>query len=115
LTFPEYFEKDDKQEDTIDPSQDVELFGQHIAPALGITVRFAGEEPLDNVTQQYNNAMYRILPQHGIEFEVIPRKESDGAPISASRVRKLLEEKNFTEIAKIVPETTLEYLKGKYS
>jgi [citrate (pro-3S)-lyase] ligase len=35
-------------------------------------------------------------------------------PISASRVRALLKEKDFAEIAKLVPETTLGYLRGKY-
>jgi [citrate (pro-3S)-lyase] ligase len=46
---------------------------------------------------------------------VIPRKEADGAPISASRVRALLKEQNFAEIARIVPETTLGYWMGKYA
>lgn len=111
LTFTAYFEKSEHQDRVIDPSMDVELFGTYIAPALGITVRFAGEEPLDNITRQYNETMAKILPRYGIEFEEIPRKEQDGEVISASRVRKLLETKDFAEIAKIVPPTTLEYLK----
>jgi [citrate (pro-3S)-lyase] ligase len=115
LTFTDYFNKSEIQDRVIDPSNDVTLFAEEIAPTLGITVRFAGEEPLDNVTRQYNDAMKRILPQHGIDFVVIPRKEADGSPISASRARALLEEKNFDEIAKIVPETTFEYLQKKYN
>jgi [citrate (pro-3S)-lyase] ligase len=114
LTFTDYFNKSEMQDRVIDLSNDVTLFAEEIAPTLGITVRFAGEEPLDNITRQYNDAMKRILPQHGIEFCVIPRKEAEGVPISASRVRKLLEEKSFAEIAKIVPETTLAYLQEKY-
>jgi [citrate (pro-3S)-lyase] ligase len=112
-TFQMYFLKETQQNATIDASMDVEIFGQKIAPALGITVRFAGEEPLDNVTRQYNAAMRVILPKYGVRFEVIPRKESGDAPISASRVRALLKERNFDEIAKLVPETTLEHLKEK--
>lgn len=92
----------------------MELFASKIAPALGVTVRFAGEEPLDNVTKQYNDAMQRILPQYGVEFVVIPRKESGEEVISASRVRKLLETQNFDEIAKLVPPTTFSYLEAKY-
>lgn len=111
LTFKEYFEKSDLQEQTIDPSQDIELFAEHIAPSLGITVRFAGEEPFDKVTLQYNQTMAQILPEHGIDFEVIPRKEVGGAVISASRVRKLLETESWDEIAEIVPISTLKYLK----
>jgi [citrate (pro-3S)-lyase] ligase len=114
LTFTEYFNKSEMQDRIIDPSNDVTIFADEIAPTLGITVRFAGEEPLDNVTRQYNDAMRRILPQRGIEFCVIPRKEENGTPISASRVRKLLGEKNFAEIATIVPKTTLAYLQEKY-
>jgi [citrate (pro-3S)-lyase] ligase len=81
---------------------------------LHIDVRYAGEEPFDPITRQYNNSMRNILPRYGIEFEEIPRKETDGDPISASRVRKLLEERNFDEIGKLVPETTLKYLLGKF-
>lgn len=114
LTFSGYFNKAKLQDSTIDPSIDVELFGKEIAPQLGITVRFAGEEPLDNVTRQYNETMARILPQYGIEFDVIPRKETNDGIISASRVRKLLEKKNFEAIKQLVPITTLKYLKEKY-
>lgn len=114
LTFPEYFRKDDLKELQIDPSADVELFGKHIAPALGITVRFAGEEPLDPITAQYNAAMARILPQFNVEFQVIARKESDGAVISASRVRELMKNGKFAEIEKLVPKTTMDCLIEKY-
>lgn len=113
-TFGAYFEKDLKQNATIDPTMDVELFAQHIAPALGITIRFAGEEPLDLVTRQYNDAMQRILPRYGIEFEVIPRKETGGQVISASRVRKLLQTKDFPQISHLVPHTTFAYLRHKF-
>ena len=110
LTFVDYFGKSEMQDRTIDPSMDVELFAQKIAPALGITSRFAGEEPLDNVTRQYNEAMKNILPRYGIEFDTIARQECDGQVISASRVRKLLETECFADIAKLVPATTLRYL-----
>jgi [citrate (pro-3S)-lyase] ligase len=114
LTFNDYFGKDQRQEDlAIDASLDVELFAQHIAPTLGITVRFAGEEPLDNVTRQYNQTMAHTLPRHGIAFEVIPRKESNGEVISASRVRRLLAARDFNAIAQLVPPMVLKYLMGK--
>jgi [citrate (pro-3S)-lyase] ligase len=112
LTFVDYFGKSELQNKTIDPSMDVELFAQSIAPALGITIRFAGEEPLDAVTRQYNEAMQNILPKHGIEFHVFKRKEFDKEVISASRVRALLEQKDWEAISKLVPHTTLEYLRN---
>jgi [citrate (pro-3S)-lyase] ligase len=115
-TFPLYFEKEALQEDVvIDASSDVETFASKIAPALGITVRFAGEEPLDNVTRQYNAQMRRILPQYGVEFAVIPRKELSGEPISASWVRRLLEEGEFDGIKSLVPQTTFDYLQSRFA
>lgn len=114
-TFPAYFEKEAVTENTkVDASSDIETFAKYIAPTLNITVRFAGEEPLDIVTRQYNAQMSMLLPKHGIRFEVIPRKEFDGKVISASRVRALLKEKDFDSIKELVPETTLNYLIEKF-
>ena len=112
VTFPGYFYKDNLKETKIDCSNDLNVFAQYIAPALNIKVRFAGEEPLDPVTKQYNEGMAEILPQHGMEFCEIPRKQDDEGVgvISASRVRKLLKEKNFEGLKKLVPQTTLDYL-----
>ena len=111
ITFKAYFEKGEKQDVVVDTSQDLDIFGKYIAPALDLKVRFAGQEPLDNITRQYNNSMQIKLPQYGIKFVEIPRREWSGEVISASRVRKLLEISDFDTIAKIVPETTLAYLK----
>jgi [citrate (pro-3S)-lyase] ligase len=114
MTFPEYFEKEGLQKnEVINASSDVEIFAQKIAPALGITIRFVGEEPFDNVTRQYNAQMRRILPRYGIDFVVIPRKEQDGEPISASRVRKLLKSDELDKIKTLVPQTTYEYLQKR--
>lgn len=41
----------------------------------------------------------------------IPRVRERGSAISASHVRELLKDRCFDDIAKLVPETTLEYLK----
>ncbi|MDR0920637.1 MAG: hypothetical protein LBM93_15525, partial [Oscillospiraceae bacterium] len=114
-TFAAYFTKSEQQDIVIDASNDLSIFGEQIAPTLGITVRFAGEEPTDNITRQYNSQMSIILPKYNIRFEEIPRKEFNGVAISASRVRKLLETKDFHSIAEIVPATTLNYLKEKFS
>lgn len=114
LTFSEYFNKSEIQDHLIDSSLDVTLFAREIAPCLNISVRFAGEEPYDKVTRQYNDMMRAVLPEYGIEFIEIPRKEYDGTPISASYVRELLKDRNFDSIGKIVPTTTLDYLKEKF-
>lgn len=110
LTMPGYFEKEYLQDTKWDASQDLNIFAKYIAPVLNITVRFAGEEPLDHFTRQYNESMKEIFPEYGIKFMEIPRKEEEGEVISASRVRRLLKEKNWEEIRKMVPDCTYEYL-----
>lgn len=110
LTFPEYFMKDINQEITLDASMDLNIFSKIIAPTLNITIRFVGDEPLCKVTNQYNQEMKRILPPQGIELRIIKRLDSENEPISASRVRALLESKEFDKMKSLVPETTYEYL-----
>lgn len=114
-TFPDYFNKEALQEIQIDASQDVKLFAGRIAPELNIKIRFAGEEPLDSVTRQYNSSMAQILPQNGIEFIEISRKMEADEYISASKVRILLKQRNYSELAKYVPETTMQYLLEHYT
>ncbi|GHU41503.1 hypothetical protein FACS1894111_03890 [Clostridia bacterium] len=114
LTFSEYFNKQELQDRAVDVSLDVTLFAREITPHLNISVRFAGSEPFDRVTAQYNRELSVVLPKYGIRFEELPRMETGGEPISASRVRKLLEEGNFEEIRKLVPDVTYEYLQGKF-
>ena len=115
LTFPEYFMKDYVKEKEFDVSMDVETFCKHIAPPLRITKRFAGEEPFDPVTLNYNENMRRILPQYGMEFCEIPRLALDEQRvINATEVRRLLKERDFEAIREYVPETTVKILKEKY-
>ena len=114
-TFSGYFNKASLQDVQVDSSQDVEIFATEIAPTLGITIRFAGEEPKDNVTRQYNETMKELLPRHGVEFCEIPRKNFGDEPISASSVRAALKAGDFDKIKNLVPETTLLYLRGRYS
>ncbi len=115
-TFPGYFYKDNIKDVTIDCSNDLTVFAQYIAPALDIKIRFAGEEPLDPVTNQYNEGMKEILPQYGIKFQPIARKcDADGSQvISASRVRKYYEGGDLESLQRIVPPTTYRYLFDRY-
>ena len=109
-TFSGYFNKASLQDVAVDSSEDVEIFAKEIAPTLGITVRFAGEEPKDNVTRQYNENMKRILPRYGIEFCEIPRKEFGDEPISASTVREAIKNGDIGKVKNLVPSTTFNYL-----
>lgn len=114
ITFPDYFSKSSLKTIQYDASLDVNIFAEKIAPALNIKVRFAGTEPACNVTNEYNNLMKKILPQHNIEFKVIKRKNYNNKPISATNVRKLIDDKNIDELKNLVPESTLKYIENKF-
>ena len=114
LTFPEYFSKDSLQEDTIDPSKDVTLFGKYICPSLNISQRFVGEEPFDSVTKQYNDSMKSILPKYGVILNEIPRNcIDDEHVISASKVREIIKT-HLSMLKQYVPDSTLDYLEQNY-
>jgi [citrate (pro-3S)-lyase] ligase len=55
--------------------------------------------------------MKEILPSFGIEVTEIPRLETGGKPVSASRVRELLKADDLEGIRELVPTTTFEGLK----
>jgi len=112
-TFPTYFLPAGTDPSAIQCKLDVEIFAGSIAPALGITRRYVGTEPLSPVTNAYNQALLAGLPPRGITVREIPRRELDGAPISASRVRALLQEGKTDELEPLVPPTTFRYLKSK--
>ncbi|MDR1641404.1 MAG: adenylyltransferase/cytidyltransferase family protein [Clostridiales bacterium] len=114
LTFREYFNKSELQDRTIDSSTDVTLFAREIAPAANISIRFVGSEPFDRVTNQYNEMLKDLLPRYGIELKEMTRHEAEGEAISASRVRKLLETKDWDAIKTLVPTSTYEYLLNRF-
>lgn len=109
-TFPEYFIKETGEDMVLHTKQDIMTFAEKIAPQLGITHRFVGEEPLDIVTNQYNQTMKEILPKYGIKVVEISRKAVSGYFISASLARQSLEQGDIERILELLPETTLQIL-----
>jgi len=112
-TLPGYFEKDTVGDIYLDASNDMMLFLQ-IAKAMNVKTRFAGSEPIDKFTNQYNRNMRTYLERYGISFVEIEREQLAGEVISASSVRRSLERKDFASIRQMVPETTYQYLLEKY-
>ena len=108
-SFPEYFTKD-CIDYAPDATNEILIFGTAIAPALGITTRIFGEEPFCAVTRAYHQQIKELLPKTGIEYLEIPRLQLGDTPISASRVRLLLDKGDFTSLAEFVPLTTLKHL-----
>lgn len=111
MIFPEYFNRDETTDVTLDLSLDREIFTDYIAPTLNVKKRFIGEEKNDIITAAYNRELKNNLPLYGIEVIEIPRfKNIDGTIISAKEVRKALNNEDWEEIEKLVPQTTLEIL-----
>lgn len=135
-TFPTYFLK--KLDDATDTqiALDLDLFVNHIAQPLGVTVRFAGSEPEDALTRRYNELMAEILPgtsvavvrqdhqpdselvegsavrqaRRPIDFVEIPRLEQKGKPLSATSLRRALDKGGFKEAMEYIPKSTIPYL-----
>lgn len=116
-TLNGYFDKSHLGNIKLSTSYDLECFAA-ISSVLGITVRFAGNEPNDRFTRQYNENMAKILPKYGIRFEEIQRKEfasQDGTQkaISATLVRQAIDRGDVDFVRSLVPETTVAILKEK--
>lgn len=135
-TFPTYFLK--KLDDATDTqiALDLDLFVNHIAKPLGVTVRFAGSEPEDALTRRYNELMAEILPgtsvavvrqahqpdpelvkgsalrqaRRPIDFVEIPRLEQKDKPLSATSLRRALDKGGFKEAMEYIPKSTIPYL-----
>lgn len=116
-TFPCYFIKEQSVINHCYTEIDLQIFRQHLAPALGITHRFVGTEPFCKVTAGYNADMRQRLASSAdsappIELVEIERLRYRGVSISASLVRQLLVKKDFAAIEQLVPEATRKYLQN---
>lgn len=110
-TFPSYFLKDDSAVIQGHAKLDLTIFVR-IARALGVTVRFVGEEPTSQVTGLYNEIMAAQLPENGIDCVILPRKQALGKAISASTVRAALQAGDWQTLSRLVPQTTLDYFRS---
>ena len=110
-TFPSYFLKETQSPAEVYCETDVRLFGEKIAPALGITRRYVGTEPMCPVTAKYNAAMHRLLPEYGVAVTEVERRLSGDAPVSASRVRALLAQGRTEEARALVPDAVASYIR----
>lgn len=119
-TFPSYFLRARGSAETdaaawLHAAIDLMLFRDYIAPSLGVTERFVGNEPYCPTTSVYNACMKAILPgtRNGVEHiqvRELPRIEEDGIPVSASRVRELIRSGSLEEVRRLVPASTWEWL-----
>lgn len=109
--FPTYFLKDNAQIEKVSCALDIGIFGKYIAKALSITKRFVGSEPADVVTSEYNRKLSEKLPEMGIELIEFERFSIKEKYVSASAVRKAIDEHMEDIIFSMLPDSTLDYLK----
>ncbi len=109
-TFPSYFLNDETDVMKKHAQLDVSVFTE-IAKAMNIKIRFVGDEPFSKVTSIYNQVLAEHLPEAGIELRIVPRKEHEGKPISASDVRLAIKNGDWDHLGNLLPESTLDFLK----
>ena len=103
-TFPTYFLKDLSDAAETQMRLDIDLFGRHIAPALGASIRFVGSEPTDALTARYNALMKELLPAYGIQVVEVQRLRNSDGEISASWVRASLAAGDFASASALTPD-----------
>lgn len=113
-TFPTYFLKKDTDRLKVYTELDAKIFAKRIAKDLNIKKRYFGTEPIDKVTEKYNEMMKKILCEYGIATEFIERKTIDGEVISASKVREYYEN-DFSACKKYLSSDVYELLEIKRS
>lgn len=113
-TFPTYFLKKDTDKLKVYTELDAKIFARRIAKDLNIKKRYFGTEPIDKVTEKYNEMMKKILSEYGIATEFIGRKTIEGEVISASKVRECYEN-DFSDCKKYLSSDVYELLEIKRS
>lgn len=119
--FPNYFLKNESW-NFISQKQaemDVKIFADYIAPILHIKKRYIGSEKYCKTTAAYNEAMHKILPEHGIkviEYERVSAEINNQKNyVSASKVREAIKHHKLHEVLNLVPKSTREFLLSKKS
>lgn len=107
-TFPSYFLKEESAVCEGHARLDAAIFAQ-IAKTLHISCRFVGEEPASVVTGIYNRVMAEQLPAEDIDCIILPRKFAGDHVISASTVRKMIQDGKLEETKPFLPQSTWDY------
>ena len=109
-TFPTYFSKSVDEATKQYTNLDISLFKTYFMDIFNIDYRYVGTEPLDPLTQMYNETMKDII---GDQLVIMDRIHHQDTPISASFIRKLIEKNDFSNIKNLVPKATYQFLTSK--
>lgn len=116
--FPDYFSVAKRRNgfDLTNVWAETRIFAELFCPALGINYRILGEEPLDPYTNKLVEHLSEVLPQFGIQTVIMPRlMTNNNEVISASRVRKLIAEKQYESLEHYITPYAIDTLKRYYS
>ncbi|GEK29457.1 [citrate (pro-3S)-lyase] ligase [Furfurilactobacillus siliginis] len=114
-TFPAYFLPTADQQVTYQTTLDARIFRERIAPALNITARYLGTEPLSRTTGIYNQVLTKELPP-AVNVTIVDRKQTDtGTFITATAVRKAIAEDQLDSLADLLPVSTVTFIKDHLS
>lgn len=109
-TFPTYFLKSIDAKTYYYTNIDLLLF-KKIMKQMNLSIRFFGEEPNDELTNLYLQQAKKVLDNNIYIFE---RIKVDNKIISASLVRKYLDEKNYDKIKPLVNDITYNFIINKF-
>lgn len=91
---------------------DTLIYTEIIAPRLGVTKRFLGDERHNPKMQFFNEYMKETLPKYGIEVVELKRASVDGHSISASVARDAAVKGDRATLLQNVPESTVKFFLG---
>lgn len=106
-TFPTYFLKENSDVNEYYTNIDINLYIK-IMQYLNINYRFVGSEPIDIVTNYYNNQLKIALKE---KLVIIDRVKINNNIVSASLVRQYLKDNKYKLIKDMVPDETYDILK----
>lgn len=112
-TFPDYFLKEHQDKHSVQVALDLELFLRWIVPTLNIRYRFVGTEPFDPLTAAYNEAMKQAFKNTPVKLIEMERYSKAGQMISATQIRKSLQENDLDQIQPYVPACVMDFLQSE--
>lgn len=110
ISFPAYFIKNADAVIKYQTQLDASIFKQQLVPALKITDRYLGSEPLSHTTAIYNDSLQAILSPE-VKVHIIERLTDTHQVISATTVRQAIKAGNLEALVSLVPATTLAFIK----
>lgn len=103
--FPSYFLQSDEDSIREQAMLDANLFCDFVSGKKNIC-RYVGDEPFSKTTNKYNLILNEVLNNKNITLKIIKRCEINEKPISASKVREAIFNKDLKTVKQMVSTKT---------